>query len=218
MPQLYLIDAAQPNAFATGRDPRHAAVAVTTGLLDALDEHEVAGVIAHELSHVIHRDTLTMTITATIAGAISMIANFAFFFGGRTDERNSPLGGIGTVLAAILAPIMAMLVQMAISRTREFEADRSGAALSGNPLWLASALRKIEAMAHNTAVPEAERNPATAHLFIVNPLHGASLQSLFATHPSTEERVRRLEAMAVSGGGAGLGPTGPWGAHPRSLA
>ncbi len=218
MPQLYLIDGAQPNAFATGRDPQHAAVAVTNGLLNALDQHEVAGVIAHELSHVIHRDTLTMTITATIAGAISMIANFAFFFGGRSDERNSPLGGVGTVLAAILAPIMAMVVQMAISRTREYEADRSGATLSGNPLWLASALRRIEAIAHNTAVPEAERNPATAHLFIVNPLHGASLQNLFATHPSTEERVRRLEAMAASSGGAGLGPAGPWGAHPRGFA
>jgi heat shock protein HtpX len=217
MPQLYLIDGAQPNAFATGRDPHHAAVAVTSGLLNALDEHEVAGVIAHELSHVIHRDTLTMTITATIAGAISMLANFAFFFGGRSDARNSPLGGVGTVLAALLAPIMALLVQMAISRTREYEADRSGAEISGSPLWLASALRKIEAIARDTAVPEAERNPATAHLFIVNPLHGASLQSLFATHPSTEERVRRLEAMAASGG-ASIGPPGPWGAHPRSLA
>jgi heat shock protein HtpX len=217
MPQLYLVDGAQPNAFATGRDPQHAAVAVTNGLLSVLDEHEVAGVIAHELSHVIHRDTLTMTITATIAGAISMIANFAFFFGGRSDERNSPLGGGGTVLAAILAPIVAMLVQMAISRTREFEADRSGAELSGNPLWLASALRKIEAIAHGTAVPDAERNPATAHLFIVNPLHGVGLQSLFATHPSTEERVRRLEAMAAAGGGE-VGSAGPWGAHPRDLA
>jgi len=217
MPQLYLIDGAQPNAFATGRDPYHAAVAVTSGLLNALDEHEVAGVIAHELSHVIHRDTLTMTITATIAGAISMLANFAFFFGGRSDERTSPLGGVGTVLAAILAPIMALLVQMAISRTREYEADRSGAELSGNPLWLASALRKIEAIARGTAVPEAERNPATAHLFIVNPLHAAGLQSLFATHPSTEERVRRLEAMAASAG-ASIDAAGPWGARPRGLA
>src|SRR5216683_2696752 len=205
MPQLYLIDGAQPNAFATGRDPHHAAVAVTSGLLNALDEHEVAGVIAHELSHVIHRDTLTMTITATIAGAISMLANFAFFFGGRSDERTSPLGGVGTVLAAILAPIMALLVQMAISRTREYEADRSGAELSGNPLWLASALRKIEAIARGTAVPEAERNPATAHLFIVNPLHAAGLQSLFATHPSTEERVRPLDdAIEDNGEMSGL--------------
>jgi heat shock protein HtpX len=217
MPQLYVIDGAQPNAFATGRNPQHAAVAVTSGLLSALDEHEVAGVIAHELSHVIHRDTLTMTVTATIAGAISMLANFAFFFGGRGGARNSPLGGVGTVLAAILAPIMALLVQMAISRTREFEADRSGAEISGNPLWLASALRKIESIAQGTGVPEAERNPATAHLFIVNPLHGANLQSLFATHPSTEERVRRLEAMAPAGAGP-LGTAGPWGAHPRGFA
>ena len=216
-PQLYLIDGAQPNAFATGRDPHHAAVAVTSGLLSALDEHEVAGVIAHELSHVIHRDTLTMTITATIAGAISMLANFAFFFGGRRDERDGPLGGVGTMLVAVLAPIMAMLVQMAISRSREYDADRSGAELSGNPLWLASALRKIEAIAHGTAVPAAESNPATAHLFIVNPLHGAGLQTLFATHPSTEERVRRLEAMAAAGGGS-IDPAAPWGARPRGLA
>ncbi len=211
MPQLYVIEGAQPNAFATGRDPQHAAVAVTAALLQALDEREVAGVIAHELSHVVHRDTLIMTITATIAGAIGMLANFAFFFGPRGDERNSSVGAAGGILVAILAPIMAMLVQMAISRAREFEADRRGAALSGHPLWLASALRKIEAMARGTAVPAAERNPATAHLFIVNPLHGASLQSLFATHPSTEERVRRLEAMAV---GPATTPGGPWGGGP----
>ncbi|HEX7969815.1 MAG TPA: zinc metalloprotease HtpX [Stellaceae bacterium] len=215
MPQLYLIEGAQPNAFATGRDPQHAAVAVTAGLLQALDEREVTGVIAHELSHVIHRDTLIMTVTATIAGAIGMLANFAFFLGPRGDDRNSGLGAAGGVLVAILAPIMAMLVQMAISRTREFEADRSGAALSGHPLWLASALRKIEAIARGTAVPAAERNPATAHLFIVNPLHGASLQSLFATHPSTEERVRRLEAMAA---GPGTTPGGPWGGGPWDSA
>jgi heat shock protein HtpX len=224
-PQLYLIQGEQPNAFATGRDPRHAAVAVTSALIDTLDEHEVAGVIAHELSHVIHRDTLTMTITATIAGAVGMLANFMFFLGPRNDERQSPLGAVGAVLLAILAPIMAMLVQMAISRTREYEADRSGAALSGNPLWLASALRKIEAAARGTAVPDAERNPATAHLFIINPLHGASLENLFATHPSTADRIRRLEAMAGAGGGEpprpwGGGPwdsgrTGPWGAPSR---
>src|SRR5258708_10495431 len=135
MPQLYLIDGAQPNAFATGRDPHHAAVAVTSGLLNALDEHKLAGVIAHELSHVIHRDTLTMTITATIAAAISILANFAFFFGGRSDERTSPLGGVGTVLAALLAPIMALLLQMASSCTREYDAGRSGAGLSCHPLW-----------------------------------------------------------------------------------
>jgi heat shock protein HtpX len=219
MPQLYLIEAAQPNAFATGRNPQHAAVAVTRGLLNALDEHEVAGVIAHELSHVVHRDTLTMTITATIAGAIGMLANFAFFFGAgsRNDERQSPVGAIGVVLVALLAPIAAMLVQMAISRTREYEADRSGASLSGNPLWLASALRKIETIARGTAIAGAEHNPATAHLFIVNPLHGATLANLFATHPSTEDRVQRLEMMTKDRNAAPAGPwaapAGPWGAR-----
>lgn len=218
VPRLYLIDSAQPNAFATGRDPAHAAVAVTSGLLGALDEAEVAGVIAHELSHVLNRDTLTMTITATIAGAIGMLANFAFFLGPRENERDAPLGVMGALLVAILAPIAAMLVQMAISRTREYQADRSGAELGGDPRSLASALRKIEAIARGTIVPDAERNPATAHLFIVNPLHGASLASLFATHPATAERVRRLEAMAAARGVGGPGPwsvgsRGPWGAR-----
>src|SRR5260370_14393987 len=195
MPQLYLIDGAQPNAFATGRDPHHAAVAVTSGLLNALDEREVAGVIAHELSHVIHRDTLTMTITATIAGAISMLANFAFFFGGRSGERNSPLGGGGTVLAAILAPVMALLVHMAISRTHEYAAGPRRAEIFGNPLWLTPAVRKIGVIARGTAVPGAERNPATPHLFIVNPPHGGSLQNLLATHPSTAARGRPTRAV-----------------------
>jgi heat shock protein HtpX len=228
MPKLYVIQGSQPNAFATGRSPEHAAVAVTGGLLQMLDEREVAGVIAHELSHVVHRDTLTMTITATIAGAIGMLANLAFFFGlgPRDDQRDSPLGAIGTVLLALLAPVAAMLVQMAISRTREFAADRRGAELSGHPLWLASALRKIEASAHGTLVPEAERHPATAHLFIVNPLHGASVATLFATHPSTAERVRRLETMAGAssaqdapqprfwgGGPWDQRPRGPWGSR-----
>lgn len=212
MPRLYLINSAQPNAFATGRDPAHAAVAVTRGLLGALDEAEVAAVIGHELSHVVHRDTLTMTIAATIAGAIGMLANFAFFLGPRDDERDAPLGMVGALLVAILAPIAALLVQMAISRTREYEADRRGAEISGDPQSLASALRKIEVLARRTMVPDAERNPATAHLFIVNPLHGASLASLFATHPATEERVRRLEAMAAA---RGLGGGGPWGTAPR---
>lgn len=222
MPRLYLIDSAQPNAFATGRNPQHAAVAVTRGLLNTLDEQEVAGVLAHELSHVLNRDTLTMTITATIAGAIGMLANFAFFLGPRQDDRQSPLGGAGAILIALLAPIAAMLVQMAISRTREYQADRSGAELGGHPLDLASALRKIEAVARGTVVADAERNPATAHLFIVNPLHGASLASLFATHPATAERIRRLEAMAAARGqqrGGGpwdqgpATPAGPWGAR-----
>jgi heat shock protein HtpX len=212
MPRLYLIDSAQPNAFATGRDPAHAAVAVTRGLLGALDEAEVAAVIGHELSHVVHRDTLTMTIAATIAGAIGMLANFAFFLGPRDDERDAPLGMVGSLLVAVLAPVAALLVQMAISRTREYEADRRGAEISGDPQSLASALRKIEVLARRTMVPDAERNPATAHLFIVNPLHGASLASLFATHPATEERVRRLEAMAAA---RGLGGGGPWGTAPR---
>jgi heat shock protein HtpX len=212
MPRLYLIDSAQPNAFATGRNPAHAAVAVTRGLLGALDEAEVAAVIGHELSHVVHRDTLTMTIAATIAGAIGMLANFAFFLGPRDDERDAPLGMVGALLVAILAPVAALLVQMAISRTREYEADRRGAEISGDPQSLASALRKIEVLARRTMVPDAERNPATAHLFIVNPLHGASLASLFATHPATEERVRRLEAMAAA---RGLGGGGPWDTAPR---
>jgi heat shock protein HtpX len=219
MPALYLIESAQPNAFATGRDPQHAAVAVTSGLLALLAKEEVAGVIAHELSHVRHRDTLTMTLTATIAGAIGMLANFAFFFGlgGRDEERSAPLGAVGAILVAVLAPIAAMLVQMAISRTREYEADRAGAEISGNPEWLASALRKIDTYAERAAVPDAERHPATAHLFIVNPLRSANLANLFATHPSTEERVRRLEAMAAAQGmGAwerSAREAGPWGAR-----
>jgi heat shock protein HtpX len=216
MPKLYLIASEQPNAFATGRNPEHAAVAVTSGLLRMLDEREVTGVIAHELSHVVHRDTLTMTITATIAGAIGMLANLAFFFslGPRDGERDGPFGVIGTVLVAMLAPVAATLVQMAISRTREFAADRRGAELSGHPLWLASALRKIEAAAHGTLVPDAERNPATAHLFIVNPLHGARFATLFATHPSTAERVRRLEAMSGTGTSREAPQPRPWGGGP----
>jgi heat shock protein HtpX len=217
IPALYLTDSAQPNAFATGRDPAHAAVAVTSGLLNLLDEGEIAGVIAHELSHVVHRDTLTMTVTATIAGAVGMLANLAFFLGPRDDDRNAPLGAFGALLVAILAPIAAMLVQMAISRTREYEADRSGAEISGNPHGLATALRKIEAMAQDTMVGGAERNPATAHLFIINPLHGASLAQLFATHPATAERVRRLETMAAARGvGGPQQPSvhrGPWGSR-----
>jgi heat shock protein HtpX len=211
-PRLYLIESAQPNAFATGRDPEHAAVAVTRGLVAMLDEAEVAAVIGHELSHVVHRDTLTMTITATLAGAIGMLANFAFFLGPRQDERDAPLGMAAGLLVAILAPLAALLVQMAISRTREFEADRRGAEIGGDPLALATALGKIEAAARHTPSADAERNPATAHLFIVNPLGGANLAHLFATHPDTAERIRRLEAMAAARGIAGApGPGGPWG-------
>src|SRR5690606_8773060 len=168
MPRVYLVQSDQPNAFATGRNPENAAVAATTGLLRRLSREEVAGVLAHELAHIKNRDTLTMTITATLAGAIGMLANFAFFFGG---NRDNPLGAVGVLLAAIVAPIAAMLVQMGISRTREYEADRGGAEISGQPLWLASALEKIDRSARVIDNHRAEANPATAHLFIINPLH-----------------------------------------------
>jgi heat shock protein HtpX len=205
MPKVFIAENDQPNAFATGRSPEHAAVCVTSGLLARISNEELAGVLAHELSHVKNRDTLTMTITATIAGAIAMLANFAFFIGGR---RNNPLGMVGVILVSILAPIAAMLVQMAISRTREFEADRSGARLSGRPLWLASALERIEAAAERIDNPEADANPATAHMFIVNPLHGGMMAGLFSSHPSTEERIARLKAMAAEMGQAAK--PGPW--------
>lgn len=207
-PRVYIVDNPQPNAFATGRNPEHAAVCVTTGLLSRVSEEELAGVLAHELSHVRNRDTLTMTLTATVAGAVSMLANFALFFGGGYNVRNrNGLGMIAMLVVTLLAPIAAMLVQMAVSRTREFEADRMGAELSGRPLWLASALRRIETGAQQIDNPAADANPATAHMFIINPLHGG-LSGLFASHPSTEERVARLEAMARSMGQAPA--TGPW--------
>lgn len=209
MPKVYIIDNPQPNAFATGRNPQNAAVAATTGLLRHLNQQEIAGVMAHELAHVKSRDTLTMTVTATIAGAISMLANFGLFFGG-ANSRDNPLGGIGMLLVAILAPIAAMLVQFGISRSREYEADRAGAAICGNPQWLASALAKLQRGAQTIDNMDAERNPATAHLFIVNPLHGGRIDNLFSTHPRTEERIRRLMEMAGAGGGARR-PTGPWG-------
>jgi heat shock protein HtpX len=213
MPAVYIIENPQPNAFATGRDPAHAAVAVTTGLLNILSQEEAAGVIAHELAHVKNRDTLTMTVAATIAGAIGMLANFAFFFRPSGDGRGNPLGAVGTILAMILAPIAAMLVQMAISRTREYAADRDGAAIVGEPLWLASALGKLDAAAHQVPNEDAERNPATAHLFIVNPLQGGGLASLFSTHPSIEDRIRRLQAIAGQGAPppAQARRRGPWG-------
>jgi heat shock protein HtpX len=200
MPKVYVIDSDQPNAFATGRNPAHAAVAATRGLMRALSAEELAGVMAHELAHVRHRDTLVMTVTATIAGAVSMLANFAFFFG---RGRNNPLGIVGVLLVMILAPLAAGLVQMAISRTREYGADAAGAEICGHPLWLASALEKIDALAHRIDNPAAERNPATAHMFIVNPLHAHRRDALFSTHPRAENRIRRLREMA--------GVAGPWG-------
>jgi len=213
MPKVFIIENAQPNAFATGRDPDHAAVAATTGLLNILDEREVAGVMAHELAHVKNRDTLIMTITATLAGAIGMLANFAMFMG-RGNNRG-PLGAVGGILVMMLAPIAAMVVQMAISRTREYGADEAGAAISGDPGALASALTKLERGARGVTNHEAEANPATAHLFIVNPLSGRGADSLFSTHPSTANRVARLQAM--SGQAYTIPPTqddraqGPWG-------
>ncbi len=200
MPRVYLIDNPQPNAFATGRNPENAAVAATTGLLQRLSYEEAAGVMAHELAHIQHRDTLTMTIVATMAGAISMLGNFAFFLGGSRDNNN-PLGFVGVLVAMIVAPFAAMIVQMAVSRTREYEADRRGAEITGQPLWLASALAKIARSAEAIRNPDAERNPATAHLFIINPLHGERMDSLFSTHPATENRIAALQAMAQEMGG-----------------
>ncbi|MER8378388.1 zinc metalloprotease HtpX [Mesorhizobium sp. M0142] len=223
MPRTYLIDNPQPNAFATGRNPQNAAVAASTGLLEQLSHEEVAAVMAHELAHVQHRDTLTMTIVATFAGAISMLGNFAFFFGGNRDNNNS-FGIVGVLVAMIVAPLAAMIVQMAVSRTREYEADRRGAEICGHPLWLASALDKIARGAERIRNPDAERNPATAHLFIINPLSGERMDSLFSTHPSTENRIAALQRIASEMAGAaeaaatpkpapketGQQPSGPW--------
>ena len=215
MPRVFILDEDQPNAFATGRNPDNAAVAATRGLLRMMSNEEVAGVMAHELAHVKNRDTLVMTLTATMAGAISMLANFGFLFG---RNRQNPLGIVGVLLAMIVAPMAAMLVQMAISRTREYSADRLGGEICGKPLWLASALAKLE---RGREVPneQAEAVPATAHMFIINPLSGVRLDSLFSTHPKTEERIARLREYAAE-----LGETppvisasetqGPWG-RPR---
>ena len=215
MPRVYLIENDQPNAFATGRNPQNAAVAATTGLLNRLSREEVAGVMAHELAHVQHRDTLTMTITATLAGAISMLGNFALFFGGNRDNNN-PLGFIGVLVAIIVAPLAAMLVQMAVSRTREYSADRRGAEISGQPLALASALGKIAVQAHRIRNPDAERNPATAHMFIINPLSGERMDNLFSTHPATENRIAALNAMAGEFGPSVQARDGQTAARPAS--
>ena len=195
LPRIYLIDTQQPNAFATGRNPENAVVAVSTGLLQALEPREVAAVIAHELAHIRSRDTLTMTVTATLAGAISMLAQFGLFFGGG-NNRDNPLGGIGALLMVFLAPLAAALVQMAVSRTREYEADRDGAEISGDPLALASALGKISQYAKRIVNVPAERNPAMAHLYIANPLTGKRMDNLFSTHPAPENRIAALQRIA----------------------
>jgi heat shock protein HtpX len=223
MPALYVIHEDQPNAFATGRSPQKGAVAVNTGLLDMMSEREVVGVIAHELAHIKNHDTLIMTITATLAGAIGMLAQFGLVFG-RGGNRNNAFGPIGTILLVILAPIAAMIVQMAVSRSREYEADRIGAEIAGDPRGLASALLRLEQYKQGRVNEAAEANPASAHVFIINPLSGLRMDGLFSTHPATAKRVAALEQMAAGmppGGGSavilsapsrGQAPRpGPWG-------
>lgn len=195
MPKVYLINEQQPNAFATGRNPEHAAVAATSGILQMLTERELRGVMAHELAHVKHRDILLSTISATMAGAISALANFAMFFGGR-DENGRASNPIATIAVALLAPMAAMLIQMAISRAREYEADAGGAGFCGDPNALADALQKIDYYARGIPMPSAEAHPETGQMMIMNPLSGRGMAGLFSTHPPTEERIRRLRAMA----------------------
>ena len=220
MPKVYVSENPQPNAFATGRDPAHGAVCVTTGLMERCSAEELAGVIAHELGHIRNRDTLIMTVVAVVAGAIGMLANMAMFMGGGGDRERNPLGIVGVILVMMLAPIAAMLVQSAISRSREFEADKAGAEISGRPHWLADALGQIERAAKGLPNHAADANPATAHMFIINPLHGG-LSGLFSTHPPTEERIARLRSMANGTAPelsplpqvaqATTAPRGPWG-------
>ena len=221
MPRVYIIHSEQPNAFATGRNPDNAAVAASAGLLRMMSKEEVAGVLAHELAHVKNRDTLTMTVAATIAGAISTLANFGMFFGGRRDGENSGPGMVGTLLAVIVAPLAAMIIQMALSRTREYGADHDGAEICQRPLWLASALRKIDNAARQIPNEQAEAHPASAPLYIINPLHGGGMDSLFSTHPNTENRIAALVAQARQMGqtqepsaarmNVRPGPAAPWG-------
>jgi heat shock protein HtpX len=225
MPRVYVMDSPQPNAFATGRNPSHAAVCASTGLLQALSRDELAGVMAHELAHIKNHDTLTMTIAASIGGAISMLAQYLQFgamFGGHRDDR-SGVGMIGSLVAIIIAPLAAMLVQMAISRSREYGADRMGAQICGQPMALASALAKIQNYAHRIPNEEAEAAPATAHIFIINPLSGRGMDNLFSTHPNTENRIAELEEMARETGQTALprnddglrsDDAGPWSQQP----
>lgn len=208
VPKVYVIDQAQPNAFATGRNENNAAVAATSGLLDSLTEEEVMGVMAHELAHVKSRDTLTMTMTATLAGAISALAQFAFFFGGARREGTNPFA---LIVVMLIAPIAASLVQMAISRTREYDADRRGAEICGRPDWLASALHKISGKAARIPMPPAERVPASGQMMIINPLSGRAAASLFATHPRVEDRIARLQGMAGTSQTVEAPRAGPWG-------
>ena len=223
MPRVYVMHNPQPNAFATGRNPQNAAVCASTGLLEMLSAEEVAGVMAHELAHIKNRDTLTMAVAATIGGAISMLAQYLQFgalFGGNR-ENNSSIGWIGALVAMIVAPLAAMLVQMAVSRSREYQADRLGAMICGEPMWLASALSKIESYAHQIRNEPAEAAPATAHLFIINPLSGEGMDNLFSTHPNTSNRIAELEKLAAEMGAGGRGSrfarsrpgpsSGPWG-------
>jgi heat shock protein HtpX len=213
-PRVYVINEDQPNAFATGRNPENAAVAATTGLLRRMSREEVAAVMAHELAHIKNYDTLIMTITATFAGAVSMLANFAMFFGGNRERGGN---AIAMILVMILAPMAAAVVQMAISRSREYEADRVGAEICGNPLWLASALEKIQGFASRIDFDRAEQNPQTAHMFIINPLHVHKRDKLFSTHPNTENRIAALVGLAKEMGVVSAAPrnasgrSNPWG-------
>ncbi len=203
MPKVYILPSAQPNAFATGRNPEHAAIASSQGLLETLSQEELAGVIAHELAHIKNRDTLTMTVAATIGGAISMLAQylqFSMLFGGQRSQRDGGLGWIGSLAVIILAPLAAMLVQMAISRSREYQADRLGSQICGNPLWLASALQKIHTKARSIINENAEAIPAAAHMFIINPLNGRGVDNWFSTHPNVENRIAELTKLAREAG------------------
>ena len=207
MPRVYIMNSPQPNAFATGRSPSHAAVCASTGLLEALNREEIAGVIAHELAHIKNRDTLTMAVAATIGGAVSMVAQymqFGMLFGGGRGGDRGALGAIGTLAAIIIAPMAAGLVQMAISRSREYQADRLGAMICGRPLWLASALRRIDGAARQIPNEEAEAVPAAAHMFIINPLNGHGVDNLFSTHPNVVNRIAALEALAREMGATGI--------------